>query len=62
MHVSQFEIRSFRNVRPTKLAFRRGLNVVLGKNAAGKTTLLNLLADSIGAWPDLSDARAVDYT
>lgn len=62
MHVSQFEIRSFRNVRPATLSFRRGLNVVLGKNAAGKTTLLNLLSDSIGAWPELSDDRAIEYT
>ncbi len=46
-HLSEFEVRSFRNVRPTTLTFRPGINVVLGKNAAGKTTLLNLLADSM---------------
>jgi ABC-type multidrug transport system ATPase subunit len=34
-------------VSPTRLEFRPGLNLVLGKNAAGKTTLLNLLADSL---------------
>jgi energy-coupling factor transporter ATP-binding protein EcfA2 len=47
-HLSEFEIRAFRNVKPTTLKFRPGLNVVLGRNAAGKTTLLNLLADSLG--------------
>lgn len=47
-HLAELEIRSFRNVRPTKLVFRPGINVVLGRNAAGKTTLLNLL--SIVTW------------
>lgn len=46
-HLSHFEVRSFRNVRPTKLEFRPGLNVVLGKNAAGKTSLLKLLDESL---------------
>jgi hypothetical protein len=46
-HLVSLEIGSFRNVRPTKLEFRQGLNVVLGKNAAGKTSLLKLLSDSL---------------
>ncbi len=46
-HLLEFEVRSFRNVRPTKLEFRPGINVVLGKNAAGKTTLLNVLAEGL---------------
>lgn len=49
-HVSEFEVRSFRNVRPTTLRFRPGLNVVLGKNAAGKTSLLNLLSDVLASF------------
>ncbi|MER2561433.1 MAG: AAA family ATPase, partial [Myxococcaceae bacterium] len=61
-HLSDFEVRSFRNVRPTKLEFRPGLNVVLGKNAAGKTSLLKLLAGSLsGISPDpLQEERAVE--
>lgn len=38
----ELKIQKFRNVLPTTLKFRRGLNVVLGKNAAGKTSLLTL--------------------
>lgn len=62
-HLSQFEVRSFRNVRPTKLEFRPGLNVVLGKNAAGKTSLLKLLAGSLsGISPDsVEEERAVEF-
>ncbi|MCU0695172.1 MAG: AAA family ATPase [Myxococcaceae bacterium] len=54
-HLSEFEVRSFRNVRQTTLKFRPGINVVLGKNAAGKTTLLKLLADSIRLFPAPQD-------
>lgn len=39
----QLTIREFRNVQRSNLRFRAGLNVVLGKNAAGKTSLLKLL-------------------
>lgn len=46
-HLTHFEVKSFRNVRPTRLEFRPSLNVVLGKNAAGKTSLLKLLEDSL---------------
>jgi energy-coupling factor transporter ATP-binding protein EcfA2 len=38
-------INRYRNVRPgTELAFNNGLNLILGQNAAGKTTLLALLS------------------
>ena len=49
--LTKFSIKKFRNVAPTTLEFRPGLNVLLGKNAAGKTTLLRLLSTAIGA-PD----------
>jgi energy-coupling factor transporter ATP-binding protein EcfA2 len=42
------KILRFRNVEPgTTLRFRDGYNVLLGKNATGKTTLLELLARAI---------------
>lgn len=37
------EIRKFRNVRPTRLTLNEGFNVLLGKNATGKTSLLKLI-------------------
>lgn len=61
-HLSHFEVRSFRNVRPTKLEFRAGLNVVLGKNAAGKTTLLQLLTDSLAGTTENQEERSVVST
>lgn len=56
-HLRAFEIRSFRNVRPAKLECRPGLNVVLGKNAAGKTTLLDLLAKCLSPFRTESEDR-----
>lgn len=38
-HLAELELKTFRNVRPTRLVFRPGINVVLGKNAAGKDVL-----------------------
>ncbi|HEX5751667.1 MAG TPA: AAA family ATPase [Archangium sp.] len=47
--LTKLSIKKFRNVAPTTLEFRPGLNVLLGKNAAGKTTLLRLLSTAVGA-------------
>lgn len=42
------KINQFRSVEPgTELRFSEGLHVVLGKNASGKSTLLDLLAASL---------------
>jgi energy-coupling factor transporter ATP-binding protein EcfA2 len=42
------KISRFRNVEPgTTLRFREGFNILLGKNATGKTTLLELIANAI---------------
>lgn len=49
--LTKLSIKKFRNVAPTTLEFRPGLNVLLGKNAAGKTTLLRLLSTAVGV-PD----------
>jgi len=47
-------LRTFRHVDPgTSLQFRPGLNVLLGKNATGKTTLLGLIASALSL--DFSD-------
>lgn len=46
--LTRLTINKFRNVAPTTLEFRPGLNVLLGRNAAGKTTLLRLLSMMLG--------------
>ncbi|MGE6763964.1 AAA family ATPase [Corallococcus interemptor] len=46
--LTRLTINKFRNVVPTTLEFRPGINVVLGRNAAGKTTLLRLLSLMLG--------------
>jgi len=46
--LTKLSIEQFRNVAPTTLEFRPGINVLLGKNAAGKTTLLRLLSSVVG--------------
>jgi len=48
-------INKFRNVAPTTLEFRPGINVVLGRNGTGKSALLRLLSASLGADDGLRD-------
>jgi DNA replication and repair protein RecF len=38
-----FEIQDFRNIQHGSLAFSPGLNLITGKNAAGKTSLLEAI-------------------
>ena len=52
--LNTLKIMRFRNVEPgTTLRFRNGYNILLGKNATGKTTLLELIGNAISL--DLSD-------
>ncbi|GMU10954.1 AAA family ATPase [Corallococcus caeni] len=46
--LTRLTINKFRNVAPTTLEFRPGINVLLGRNAAGKTTLLRLMSSLLG--------------
>src|SRR5690242_21200929 len=42
--LKRLKIEKYRNVKPgTELHFRDSLNVMLGRNGTGKTTLLNLV-------------------
>jgi ABC-type molybdenum transport system ATPase subunit/photorepair protein PhrA len=43
LQLTWLEIRKFRNVKPCRLEFSAGHNVLLGLNATGKTTLLELV-------------------
>jgi energy-coupling factor transporter ATP-binding protein EcfA2 len=45
--LTRLKIESFRNVEPCELRFGDGFNVLLGLNAAGKTTLLELIAAAL---------------
>jgi ATPase subunit of ABC transporter with duplicated ATPase domains len=60
--LTKLTINKFRNVKPTTLEFRPGINVVLGKNAAGKTTLLRLLATVMGADDDALQDDVLDVS
>jgi energy-coupling factor transporter ATP-binding protein EcfA2 len=61
--LTRLKIESFRNVEPCELRFGDGLNVLLGLNATGKTTLLELIAAALSC--DFSkfkeEAFAVEY-
>ena len=48
LRLTKLEIRKFDGVEPTTLTFGPGFNVLLGKNATGKTTLLEIIAAIIG--------------
>lgn len=44
LRIKRLKIIRYRNVEPCELTFSDGFNVLLGKNASGKTSLLRLLA------------------
>ena len=44
LRLKSLEVLKLRGVKPCALAFDDGINFVLGRNASGKTTLLNLIA------------------
>jgi energy-coupling factor transporter ATP-binding protein EcfA2 len=62
--LKRLKIEKFRNVAPgTELHFRDSLNVLLGKNGTGKTTLLNLIVQLLN-WdfsPLLLEPISVEY-
>ena len=61
--LTRLKVESFRNVEPCELRFGDGFNVLLGLNATGKTTLLELIAAALSF--DFSkfkeEAFAVEY-
>lgn len=60
--LTKLSIKKFRNVAPTTLEFRPGLNVLLGKNAAGKTTLLRLLSTVVGVRSEALEDDVLDVS
>ncbi len=60
--LTKLSIKMFRNVAPTTLEFHPGINVLLGKNAAGKTTLLRLLSTVVGDPEDALQDDALDVS
>lgn len=43
MYIARIRIRNYRCFQDTTVDFQPGLNVIIGENNAGKTTLLNAL-------------------
>ncbi len=57
IHLTRLKVIRFRDVKPdTELHFSKGWNVVLGRNATGKTTLLHLISMALrGDFSELRD-------
>jgi hypothetical protein len=53
MYISAFRIRNFRSIRDVQLDFSPSLNLLIGRNNAGKSNVL--LAHR--GWPILGDAK-----
>lgn len=40
MYIKQLKLQNFRNYNNLKVSFKNGINIIYGKNAQGKTNLL----------------------
>src|SRR5687767_7637859 len=49
MHLSKVQIRNFRNLENISVAFRPGLNALVGRNNVGKTNLFLAIRHALGA-------------
>ena len=58
MHITNLEVKNFRNLKQTSLTLSNGLNVFCGKNAQGKTNLLeSIFISAIGKSPRVSKIK-----
>lgn len=58
MYITSFEVQNFRNLKKEKIELINGLNVFCGKNAQGKTNLLeSIFISSIGKSPRVSKIK-----
>lgn len=48
MYLKTFRIKNFRGIRETKLNFSPGINILIGENNAGKTSVLDALRICLG--------------
>jgi ABC-type branched-subunit amino acid transport system ATPase component len=60
LRLTRLKITQFRNVQPTELFFHDGYNILLGPNASGKTTLLNLISACVRG--DFSEYKREDFS
>ena len=49
MHLAHVEVRNFRCVRELRVDLQQGLNVLVGRNNVGKTSLLAAIRHALGA-------------
>lgn len=62
MHVSGLMVRNFRSLQCVNLAFQPGLNVLVGKNNAGKTNIIRALDYVLGEkWPTYREIEQRDF-
>lgn len=48
MYLKELKIRNFRSIKDITLNFSRGINILIGENNAGKTTIIDVLRICLG--------------
>ena len=63
MVITKLYIRNFRNIREAELDFDSSLNIFVGKNAQGKTNLMEAISVCLGgSFRHVRYTQSVSYT
>ena len=60
MHLSHIEIKNFRSLKNLRVELQRGLNVLVGRNNTGKTSLLHAIRHALGLSASRGDVLWLD--
>jgi AAA15 family ATPase/GTPase len=47
LYLTEVELSGYKSIRSTKAKFQKGLNIIIGKNASGKTNFMEFLSKNL---------------
>lgn len=63
MHIASIDIRNFRQIEKCKISFQQGMNLLIGENGKGKTSILEAIAVALGGFfVSISEVKARSFS